>query len=201
MQFKRQKFFKTLKHYLNKCPHSFKKNLLSVCSVPTIMPGLGNVWANKVFHFIYFWLCCVFIPACTLFSSCCQQRLLSSCSGWASHCSGFSCCRAQALGHGFSSWGTRAPRHMESSQTRDQNCVPVLASGLPTTGPPWKSTNETVLIYCLAKPQETELHRALTSMLAIYQALYTLYLDKLHTVLWTLSSFYRWRNWSTEGYK
>ena len=26
------------------------------------------------------------------------QRLLSGCGAWASHCSGFSCCGAQALG-------------------------------------------------------------------------------------------------------
>ena len=39
-----------------------------------------------------------------LFSSCSEQGLLSSCSVRASHCSDFSRCRAQALGHpGFSS--------------------------------------------------------------------------------------------------
>ena len=32
------------------------------------------------------------------FSSCGQQGLLSSCGAWASHCSGFPCCRAQAPG-------------------------------------------------------------------------------------------------------
>ena len=31
-------------------------------------------------------------------SSCGEQGLLSSCGAWASHCSGFSCCRAWALG-------------------------------------------------------------------------------------------------------
>ena len=40
-----------------------------------------------------------------LFSSCDEWGLLS-CGVWVSHCSGFSCCRAQALGHmGFSSTG------------------------------------------------------------------------------------------------
>ena len=34
-----------------------------------------------------------------LFSSCREQGLLSSCSVRASHCSAFSCCGAQALGH------------------------------------------------------------------------------------------------------
>ena len=35
--------------------------------------------------------------ACELFSSCREWRLRSSGHGWASHCGGFSCCRAQAL--------------------------------------------------------------------------------------------------------
>ena len=33
--------------------------------------------------------------------------LLSRCDTWASHCGGFACCRAQALGHAaFSSYST-----------------------------------------------------------------------------------------------
>ena len=44
-----------------------------------------------------------------LFSSCGEQGLLSSCSVWASLCSDFSLCGAQALGHmSFSSCGTWA---------------------------------------------------------------------------------------------
>ena len=46
----------------------------------------------------FFQLCWVFIAACRLFSSCSEWWLLSSCSAQASHCSGFSCCGAQALG-------------------------------------------------------------------------------------------------------
>ena len=51
-------------------------------------------------------LCC-----CTgFFSSCGKRGLLSSCGVLASHCGGFSCCRARALGClGFSSCGTWAP--------------------------------------------------------------------------------------------
>ena len=71
-----------------------------------------------------------------LFSSCSGQGLLSSDSGQASHCDGFSCCRAQAPGHaGFSShhtcvqqlWhmGLSAWRHVGSFQSRDQ-CVPCI---------------------------------------------------------------------------
>ena len=40
------------------------------------------------------------------FFNCSKRGLLFSCSVWASHCDGFSCCRAQALEHaGFSSCG------------------------------------------------------------------------------------------------
>ena len=38
-------------------------------------------------------------------SSCGQQGLLYSCGARASHCGGFSCCRAQALEQGLSSCG------------------------------------------------------------------------------------------------
>ena len=70
------------------------------------------------------------------------------CGAQASHCGGFSCCRAQALGvrasvvvaHGLSSCGSWAlerrlsswhtdlvaPRHVGSSQTRDRTCVPCI---------------------------------------------------------------------------
>ena len=79
-----------------------------------------------------------------LFSSCSEWGLLASRS--ASHCGGFSCCRARGLGYAcFSSYGTWAqqlwllgsraqaqqlwhtgsvaPQHMGSSQTRDQTHV------------------------------------------------------------------------------
>ena len=56
-----------------------------------------------------------------LFSSCGNPGLLSSCGAPASHCSGFSCCGAWALGvwasivaaHGLSLWllGSRALAH------------------------------------------------------------------------------------------
>ena len=35
---------------------------------------------------------------CGLFSSCSEWGLLSRSGAWASHCGGFSCCGAQALG-------------------------------------------------------------------------------------------------------
>ena len=44
--------------------------------------------------FIYCWLPWVFVA----FSSCSEQGPLSSCSAWASHWGGFSCCGAWSLG-------------------------------------------------------------------------------------------------------
>ena len=81
------------------------------------------------------------------FSNCCKWGLLSSCSAWASHFSGFSCFRAQALGawlsvvaaFGLSSCtGLVAPRRVESSWTRDQTHAPIIGRFLSTV-PPGKS--------------------------------------------------------------
>ena len=59
--------------------------------------------------FIYLFLAVLIFTAAQAFISCSKQGLLSSCSAQASHCGGFSCCRAWVLGHaGFSSYGTRA---------------------------------------------------------------------------------------------
>ena len=48
------------------------------------------------------------------------MSLLSSCGVRASHYGGFSCCRALALGHA----GLVTLRHVESSWTSYQTCVP-----------------------------------------------------------------------------
>ena len=61
----------------------------------------------KVFRWIcyniLFWRnCCLFIFGHSGLCGCPQA--FSSCSAWAFHCHGFSCCRAQALGHGLSSY-------------------------------------------------------------------------------------------------
>ena len=48
--------------------------------------------------FIYLWLCWVF-TATQAFSGCGEWGLLFSCGTQVSHCSDFSCCRAQALRH------------------------------------------------------------------------------------------------------
>ena len=68
----------------------------------------------------YFWLHWVFVAACGLFFSC---------SAWASHCGGFSCCGARAVGarasvvaaRGLSSCGTWALEcRLSSCGTRAQ---------------------------------------------------------------------------------
>ena len=65
--------------------------------------GLGDFWAvaegkgNKLILFIYFWLHWVFVAACRL-SLVAESRATLCCGGRASHCGGFSCCRARALG-------------------------------------------------------------------------------------------------------
>ena len=63
------------------------------------------------FNFVFFILGCAgSLLLQGLFSSCGEQRLLSSDGAQASHWGGFSCCRAQALGHsGFNNCDTRAP--------------------------------------------------------------------------------------------
>ena len=69
------------------------------------------IWWN---FFFFFWLCCIFVVACRL----------SSCSAEASHCSGFSCWEAWALGpqasaaaaYELSSCGSWALEHRLSSR-------------------------------------------------------------------------------------
>ena len=65
-----------------------------------------------------------------LFPSCGWPGLLSSCGVRASHCGGFSCCGAQALGAlVWKLWLRRlvATRHVGSSQIRDWTGVPCIA--------------------------------------------------------------------------
>ena len=63
-----------------------------------------------------FWLCWVFVAACGLSLVAASGETTLHCSARASHCGGFSCCGARALGarasvvvaHGLSSCGSRA---------------------------------------------------------------------------------------------
>ena len=86
---------------------------------------------------------------------------------WASHCGGFSCCRARALGtqalvvvaHGLQSAGSVVVAHglscsVASGIFRDQGsnpCPPALAGGFLTTAPPGKPKPrlfQSTLEYC-----------------------------------------------------
>ena len=95
------------------------------------------------------------LHCCTqAFYSCGKWGILSSCGTWASHCSGFSCCRAWAQGaqglwvvaaHRPQSTGSvncdlAVPWHVVSSWTRTEPVSPELAGRLFTTelpGKPW----------------------------------------------------------------
>ena len=63
----------------------------------------------------------IFIFVVVALHLCCCPQTFSSCScgAQASPSSGFSCCRAQALGH----TGLAALQHVESFQTRDVSCI------------------------------------------------------------------------------
>ena len=78
------------------------------------------------------------------FSSCSNWGLLSSWAVWASHCGGFSCCRAWALGHvGLRSCGAQAYLpHGKWNLLRlgIKSMSPTLAGGFLITGPVGKST-------------------------------------------------------------
>ena len=68
------------------------------------------------------------------FSSCSEWGTLSSCGVWASYCRGFSPCRAQALRVQTQKlWciGWLSSRHVGSSCTRDQTCVPCIGRQIP----------------------------------------------------------------------
>ena len=51
---------------------------------------------NWLIYFI-FWLWWVFIAILGAFSNCSKWGSTLHCSGWASHCNGFSCCKARVL--------------------------------------------------------------------------------------------------------
>ena len=60
-------------------------------------------------HLFFFFLTVVGLCCCARgLSNCGKWVLPSSCSAGASHCGGFSCCRAQALECGLSSCGAQA---------------------------------------------------------------------------------------------
>ena len=95
-------------------PHCGEHSSRLLCTMPGwaappakfICAPLEDPLGRKLFLNICLFLAVLGLHCCcqAFFSS--EQRLLSSWSAWASHCSGLSYCRAQALGHAsFSSWG------------------------------------------------------------------------------------------------
>ena len=86
------------------------------------------------------------------FPSCRKQGLFSSCGARAPHCSGFSCCREQALQHRLSSCGTGA---LMSCSLWDlprpgiEPKSPALAGGFFTTEPPGKPKIRFFKITCI----------------------------------------------------
>ena len=92
---------------------------LKILSSIKAMRTLAKMVRVNLFYFIYFKIY-LFLAALSL---CCCALASSSCGVRASHCGGFSCCRAQALGTrasvvvacGLSSCGSRALEHKLSS--------------------------------------------------------------------------------------
>ena len=60
-------------------------------------PAFWLLFRKMLFKILYFWLCWVFVASCGI-SVVAESGSYWSCSMLASHRSGFSCCRAQALG-------------------------------------------------------------------------------------------------------
>ena len=94
------------------------------------------------FIFIYlFWVTLGLHCLVWAFSSWGKRGLLFSCGARASHCSGFSCCRAQAREHQPSSCGTRALLRWSVWNLPGPGIKPMsptLAGRLSTTGPEGK---------------------------------------------------------------
>ena len=83
------------------------------------------------------------------FSSCSEWGTLSSCGVWASYCRGFSPCRAQALRVQTQKlWciGWLSSRHVGSSCTRDQTCVPCIGRQIPNH---WTTREILTETFCL----------------------------------------------------
>ena len=101
--------------------------------------SLGSNATDYIFSFLLIDL--LFLPVLGLhcfvvwaFSSCSEWGLLSYCGVWASYCSGFSCCRAWALGHvSFSSCDAGAQLPLIASRIfldQGSNHVPYIGKWL-----------------------------------------------------------------------
>ena len=105
------------------------------------MEGLGEL--NKWFIYLsIFYFCCAGFSLLLMGFLSCGKLGGYSLQPSASHCSGLSCCRVQALGTWAQQlWGTGfvAPKHVESSPARGRICVPCIDRQILNTGPPGKS--------------------------------------------------------------
>ena len=108
------------------CPHS----RLDVQGFSSCLFFITILWAlikNLFYLFIFGYTGCSLL--CTGFFYLQQVGATLCCHAQASLCNDFSCCRAWALvWMGFINWHTDlvALRHVRSSQTRDQSCVPCI---------------------------------------------------------------------------
>ena len=112
------------------------------CEIHSVLHIHILLFLLKNFIYLFFIFDCAgSLLLCGLFSSFDERELLSNCDTQASHCGGFSCWGARALGStGFSSCGSVsraqaqclwcrglvAPRHVGSSRPRDRTCVSCL---------------------------------------------------------------------------
>ena len=103
-----------------------------------LLAGKGSDRRNRDVSFKKFFI--IYLLLATLGLCCCTWAFYS-CWGQASHCGGFACCRAQALG----SWALVAAAH-GNLPTRDRTVSSALAGGLPTTGLLGKSRDVSMLM-------------------------------------------------------
>ena len=129
-------------------------------TLPLHLQGLHVYTIYICVSILFFFFLSIYLFLAALGLHCCT-RASSSCGAQASHCGGFSCCGARALGawasvvatRGLSSCGSRAPeRRLSSRGIRAQllrgmwdlpgpgiePVSPALAGGFPTTAPPGK---------------------------------------------------------------
>ena len=126
----------TLDQHISKCgrtgafvsaspEYSFKLQIPGPSPRPTESESLSVRLEDNALYFILLIYFLVFLGVrcyTWAFSSCGEWRLLSSSKVWASHCHGFSCCRAQALGVqasvvacGLNRISSQAPEHSPGS--------------------------------------------------------------------------------------
>ena len=90
---------------------------------------------KKIYLFIYLFLAVLGLCSCVwAFTSCCKLGLLSRCDVQASHCGGFSCCWAQALGYVGSGAGTHRLQSKGSVVVVDELSCPGSMWNLPRPG-------------------------------------------------------------------